>query len=268
MSPLRGKLRLRDRLHALVDPDYVLQKAQVADRDKLRAELDFWERQWVARLRSGRLWDQHASGLDSETLLRAAGEWEGWAARRPWDYHALRAIESRAQVLRIAAELALSPGIFEGRVVVEVGPGLVGFLESCGARVGIAIEPLAEPFQAAGLLPEGGHVIYLPVKAEQIPLTSESVDIVVSRNNLDHVEDPVRALGEIHRILRPAGRFLLIVHLEDKPSSTEPHAFSEHAVGRLTEAFRLVWKEVVPGGGRTAAGGLFKGVFEKPVQAM
>jgi SAM-dependent methyltransferase len=46
-----------------------------------------------------------------------------------------------------------------------------------------------------------------------IPVADESFDVVLCTEVLEHVPDPIRAVGEIARILRPEGRLLLTAPL-------------------------------------------------------
>ena len=106
-------------------------------------------------------------------------------------------------------------------------------------------------------------MIYLPVAAEKLPLLDESTDVVVSRNNLDHVNDPSAVVDEVHRILRPSGTFILIVHLEPEASITEPHAFIADDIRLLMRQF-ITDKETIFRGGRTEAAYTLAGVYRKP----
>jgi len=45
----------------------------------------------------------------------------------------------------------------------------------------------------------------------QMPFPDESFDIVTLKHTLEHVEDPMRALREIHRVLKPGGVALVVV---------------------------------------------------------
>lgn len=49
--------------------------------------------------------------------------------------------------------------------------------------------------------------------AENLPFDDASFDAVVCTLVLCSVEDPVRALGELYRVLRPGGRLLFIEHV-------------------------------------------------------
>ncbi len=45
--------------------------------------------------------------------------------------------------------------------------------------------------------------------AEQMPLASESVDLVVSRGSIFFWRDPIQGVREVYRILRPGGRAMI-----------------------------------------------------------
>lgn len=51
--------------------------------------------------------------------------------------------------------------------------------------------------------------VFLVSPAELIPLPDASVDLAFSTTSFHHWSDQVQGLGEIRRILRPGGRFLL-----------------------------------------------------------
>jgi ubiquinone/menaquinone biosynthesis C-methylase UbiE len=44
---------------------------------------------------------------------------------------------------------------------------------------------------------------------QEIPLADSTFDVVISCETVEHVADPVKALREVHRVLRPGGRLLL-----------------------------------------------------------
>jgi SAM-dependent methyltransferase len=43
-----------------------------------------------------------------------------------------------------------------------------------------------------------------------IPIKDNCVDLVMSRSVMEHVTDPARVYGEIHRVLRPGGHFIFL----------------------------------------------------------
>ena len=131
---------------------------------------------------------------------------------------------ARAEVVRVCQEAALTgPEVFAGQVVVDVGPGPLGFPDACPARVSIGVDPLAERYADHDLLLPDSPALYLNAGAEAIPLLAASADIVLARNSLDYVSDPERALGEIRRILRPGGLAILLFDVGSEPTVREPH---------------------------------------------
>jgi SAM-dependent methyltransferase len=151
---------------------------------------------------------------------------------------------ARAEVRRVAAEAGADEHeLFGDRVVVDFGPGPLGFPDACPARVSIAIEPLAERFRDRGLLLDS-DAVYLAVGAEAIPLVSGSVDVVVCRNSLDHVTSPPAALSEIRRLLRPGGALLLSVDVDHPATPTEPHTFTLDGLLDLLEPLEVTSREV------------------------
>lgn len=50
------------------------------------------------------------------------------------------------------------------------------------------------------------------VSSERLPFKDQSFDVVVSTFTLCSIEDVRRALAEVHRVLRPDGRFLFLEH--------------------------------------------------------
>jgi SAM-dependent methyltransferase len=229
------------------------------ERDKLRTESKFWVDIWDAKLRTGQFWNE-----DVETLLQTANNWHPVGAYSQLTYLDIRQMEAHAHGLRILKEVRIDDfDFFNDKIVVDIGPGAVCFLETSSARLGIAIEPLARDFAAHGLLLPSDHTIYLPVDAEEIPLLDNLADVVVSRNNLDHVEDPHKVVDEVFRILKPGGYFILIVHLEPETTITEPYALEYDEIRRYIRRFEIV-QESINAGGRTEAGKTLAGLYKKP----
>lgn len=257
---LRGRLRLRARTGSAVHRLLSLLPGW-EERDKLRTELGFWLNTWDAHLHSGRFWNE-----DVETLLRAAGEWSPIGGDGQPTYDTIRQMEARAHGLRILKEVQTDDlDFFAGKIVVDIGPGVVGFLEASKARIGIAIEPLAQEFAAHGLLLPSDNAVYLSVPAERMPLLNDFADVVVSRNSLDHVKNPSGVVSEVYRVLKPGGYFILIVHLEAEATVAEPHAFARSDIHHLVRRFETV-RELVHKGARTVEGQTLAGLYRKLVR--
>lgn len=78
----------------------------------------------------------------------------------------------------------------------------------------IALDPLMDFYKnEIGILKEDENLKLLTNKGESIELDSNSVDIIISTNVLDHCENPDGLISEVSRILKPNGFFFPSVHL-------------------------------------------------------
>ena len=55
-----------------------------------------------------------------------------------------------------------------------------------------------------------GHAEIIVGDVDDIPLDSSVVDIALNMHSFHHYPNPAHALGEIHRILKPCGQFILV----------------------------------------------------------
>jgi len=200
-------------------------KGRAADLD---AELRWWLESWDPVIRDG--------GFNPGDVQEFLDPGE----RTAETYDGRRRQIARAEVRRVLSEAQIEdPAFFAGKVVLDIGPGPLGFPDACDAALSIGVEPLAERFAAAGLLIPNSRALYLAVGAEDIPLVSETVDVALSRNSLDHVRDPEAVVGEVLRLLRPGGTFILNVDLDHPATATEPHTFTLDKVRRLLAGFDI-----------------------------
>lgn len=111
---------------------------------------------------------------------------------------------------------------------VEIGSGPYPFLGRRQWKWAVAIDPLANGYQAEGLVPsECAHVVMIPATGERIPLPDACCDLLVIENCLDHVDDPDAVLREMHRLLHPGGLVWLLVDLMDYRDEMHPNPFNE-----------------------------------------
>ena len=106
--------------------------------------------------------------------------------------------------------------------VVELGAGVGAnfrYLRK-GAAV-TAVEP--NPHMHSGLRKKAGEygvdLRIMDSGAESIALPDNSVDAVICTLVLCTVEDPVRVLQEVRRILKPGGRFMFLEHVAAPPGN-------------------------------------------------
>lgn len=215
LTRIRRRLRLRTRFR---DPISL----------KHDAELRWWLEKWDPVLRGGGF-------FPSDALELLGGE-----PASP-DYVGRRWQQARAEVRRVLNEAGIDDQqFFEDKVVMDIGPGPLGFPDACPARVSIGIEPLAEQYAKHGLLLADSPALYLSVGAEHVPLAAQSVDVVLARNSLDHVDDPDQVLREVQRLLRPGGTLILNFDVEHTPTATEPHALQLERVHSALSGLKIV----------------------------
>jgi ubiquinone/menaquinone biosynthesis C-methylase UbiE len=116
--------------------------------------------------------------------------------------------EIRSLASRISEMLA------PGAEVLEIAPG-PGFLSIELAKRGLAVRAvdISKTFvelAKKNAADEGVTVCFELGNAAALPVESASVDFVVCRAAFKNFSEPVKALAEMKRILRPGGRALLI----------------------------------------------------------
>jgi len=118
-----------------------------------------------------------------------------------------------------------------------VGKDLGGHILDVGCGTGI-ISRLYPDKDITGIDISEGMLRYHPGNclrgsADDIPFPDESFDAVIGRSILHHLDDPAKAIREMHRVLRPGGRLVLWETNKSRPAElirrkAQPHdRFSE-----------------------------------------
>jgi SAM-dependent methyltransferase len=100
--------------------------------------------------------------------------------------------------------------------------------------------------------------------AESLPFDDESFDVVLCIQVLEHVDDPARAVRELHRVVRSGGRVLAATHgsYVYHPDPADHWRWTHTGLERLfTDAGEWSLLTVSPGAGTAAAIGLLLGVY-------
>jgi ubiquinone/menaquinone biosynthesis C-methylase UbiE len=125
--------------------------------------------------------------------------------------------------------------------VVELGAGAGANFRylAPGTRV-IAIEPNRHMHPRLRAAARRCHVEadVRTATAERLPLPTASVDAVISSLVLCAVADPVAALAEVRRVLRPGGRYWCVEHVAAPPGT---------ALRRVQEAVARPWRWLFEG---------------------
>jgi SAM-dependent methyltransferase len=92
-------------------------------------------------------------------------------------------------------------------------------------------------------------------RAEQIPFDDSQFDLVICTQVLQYVPNPVAAIAEIHRVLRPEGRLLLSVPaIFPRDSDQDAWRFLPASLRIVLRSFQRI--EIAPEGGSVS--GLFR----------
>ncbi len=142
-------------------------------------------------------------------------------------------------------------GLRSGETVLELGPGPGAFTIDAAQRVGpegrliaVDIQPgmiaqVEERVKAAGLTNVETHV----ASAYELPLPDASVDRAFLITVLPEIPDPVRALREIHRVLKTGGVVSMTEEFldPDYPRRATTMAWANAAGFELAERYGNWW---------------------------
>ncbi|MCY4102268.1 MAG: class I SAM-dependent methyltransferase [bacterium] len=133
---------------------------------------------------------------------------------------------------------------------VGCGPGTItlGLARRAGRVVGVDMSP--EMVEACGALAarEGvANVSFEAGSAYELPFDGDAFDMVYAHQVLQHLADPVAALREFRRVLRPGG----LVAVRDSVYATMVHAPVEPAIERWRD---IVQEVAAANGGEANAG--------------
>ena len=162
-------------------------------------------------------------------LLREdLGQSESMASKRA-------TLETTGDIARGACDDIERSGLsFLGKRVLDLGAGLGGLsveMARRGAHV-VAIEPAtAWRKLAAQRLAGMMNVAVIGATGEHLPLADNSIDLIVSRQVLEHVADPHLVIREAFRVLKPGG--YISITYENYLSFWEPH-------------YRIPWFPMLP----------------------
>lgn len=133
----------------------------------------------------------------------------------------------------------LDAQFYAGKRLLDIGCGPRGSLEWASmAAERVGLDPLVPAYLKLGA--GSHHMQYVAAPAEEMPFPDGYFDVVSSFNSLDHVDDLLRAIAEIKRVVRPGGLFLLIIEANHPAMVTEPITFHWEDVAFFEDAFEIV----------------------------
>lgn len=161
--------------------------------------------------------------------------------------------ENKSKVLeywknyRYLDEIIKICNITDDSKVLDVGCGISTVLHYVkGRRFGI--DPLADEFLELYTYPE--NICIKKGFGELIPFQDNYFDIIFCSNALDHVTSPSMTIGEIRRVLKTGGYFVLTVEIFEekvKRDSKHPHSLTKRDIYLLFEnKFKIIFEKESP----------------------
>ena len=126
-------------------------------------------------------------------------------------------------------------------VVLEIGVGSglnAKFYNKQKVKRVIGVDPHLHPLAAERFASAGIELVSKLLSAETLPLEDNSVDSVVMTFTLYSIPNPIQALNEIRRVLKPTGKLYYAEHgLAPKPKW----------VGKIQQLITPAWKPIAGG---------------------
>jgi SAM-dependent methyltransferase len=120
-----------------------------------------------------------------------------------------------------------------------VGYGLALLAERDPARL-VGVDVAAEALERAG----GAPAELVQADLRELPLESDSFDVVVCFEVIEHVEGHERVLDELRRVLRPGGTLLISSPNRDVYAPGNPHHVHEFLPDELREVLAMRFDHV------------------------
>ena len=144
----------------------------------------------------------------------------------------------RGIMLNIANEK--DQAFVEDKVIADFGCGPRGSLcwaDNAAQRIGIDV--LIDKYRLLGI--DSQNMKYVQSSETSIPLESDSVDILITLNALDHVDNYEAMCSELRRILKPGGLLLGSFNLDENASVCEPQTLTEEKIkAGLLKDFEII----------------------------
>jgi SAM-dependent methyltransferase len=134
------------------------------------------------------------------------------------------------------------------KIVADFGCGPQGSLcWAVGARARIGIDVLADAYGGFNIAAQ--NMVYVCSTENTIPLPSNYVDVLFTRNAMDHVDNFPAMCAEVLRVLAPGGVFVGAFNLNEPRTVCEPQTLTlDYIHENLLRHLKVVHQRVAPCG--------------------
>jgi SAM-dependent methyltransferase len=134
------------------------------------------------------------------------------------------------------------------KIVADFGCGPQGSLcWAIGARARIGIDVLADAYGRFDIAAQ--NMVYVCSTESTIPLPSNYVDVLFTRNAMDHVDNFPAMCAEVLRVLAPGGVFVGAFNLDEPRTVCEPQTLTlDYIRENLLRHLKVVRQRVAPCG--------------------
>lgn len=183
----------------------------------LRLRQRFWRQQRRRKLRE-------RFGVQKAKYLAELSFWQ-----RRWEQEGRVFRNEHFERLFLAMAGEQDHGFIRGKIVADFGCGPRGSLcwaQEARARIGIDV--LADAYAQFNIRAQ--DMVYICSTERRIPLPSRYVDVLLTINVLDHVDDFAGTCRELLRILAPGGLLIASLNLGEPATVCEPQSLTAEDV--------------------------------------
>lgn len=138
---------------------------------------------------------------------------------------------------KIAVKAAqVQPGNIVADIACGTGDLTEAFAKTDASKIiGLDFTPamldIAEHKRTTRKLPNPGRISYAEADAQDLPLETSSIDVLSIAFGIRNVKDPLLALAEFARVLRPGGRLVILEF--DRPKLAPVRWFNDFYCGQI-----------------------------------
>lgn len=138
-------------------------------------------------------------------------EWITLCTDKERFYNANEGWKKSAAVVK--KEIGKYHALNEENNILQIGCALRDVIDYWSFGKKYAIDPLMSFFKATFNLSNSSDINYITGVAESLPYKNGFFDLIIMNNVLDHVQDPISVLRQMHRVLKDSGILYIVTNI-------------------------------------------------------